>query len=264
MVYGIVINGSEFSLMAVRQLFLALSKAPEKDIFVIVLRRDESREIIKTRMDRIKKDAERKGIKTKFKIIESSSIENDAEIICESFSREKVRGVFIPETMPYLFKEIEACVRKHEKKYGIVVELLSMRILPFVYELMTESIEMILPETTLKEAAEIMVRERIGSLIVAEKGEVKGIITEHDFVRNALSNGDTNEIMAMQIMSSPVITISKYASVLDACLLLMKHKIKKLLVIDENNKPCGIITTTDLQKVPFEIFENLRYAISHY
>jgi CBS domain-containing protein len=45
------------------------------------------------------------------------------------------------------------------------------------------------PETPLAEAAEIMLRHKIGCLPVLDKKKVVGIITESDFVSLALRRG---------------------------------------------------------------------------
>ncbi|MBW2274643.1 MAG: CBS domain-containing protein [Deltaproteobacteria bacterium] len=65
--------------------------------------------------------------------------------------------------------------------YGAVAQqhLLSML---KVKEVMTTTVETVTPETSLQEAAGLMVEHKIGCLIVVSEGRMVGIVTETDFV----------------------------------------------------------------------------------
>ncbi|RLG51799.1 MAG: CBS domain-containing protein, partial [Thermoproteota archaeon] len=56
---------------------------------------------------------------------------------------------------------------------------------------------------------------------------------------------ESEEMPVYEVMSSPVITISKRATAADAAKLLKKHKIGSLVVVDEEGV-VGIITERDL------------------
>jgi len=53
-------------------------------------------------------------------------------------------------------------------------------------EVMSTGVETIEPNTPLDEAAQIMLRKKIGCLVVVEAQEIVGILTESDFVRLAV------------------------------------------------------------------------------
>jgi CBS domain-containing protein len=109
-------------------------------------------------------------------------------------------------------------------------------------------------------AANLMVKKKIGSLIVMDRGRVEGILTEHDFVK-ALADGIEMKKKVQDIMSHPVITLERSGSIFEACELMKKHHIKKLVIMD-GNQLHGIITTTDLAQLPLNISEGLNYLVS--
>ena len=53
-----------------------------------------------------------------------------------------------------------------------------------VTEVMVSTVTVVAPQTPLKEAARMMLDQKIGSLLVLEEDRLVGILTEHDFVRH--------------------------------------------------------------------------------
>lgn len=96
-------------------------------------------------------------------------------------------------------------------------------------------------DTTVREAIKIMSKENIGSLIILDKNRLVGIITERDILRNA----DKLNLRASAIMSKNVITINANDNEDNAALIMARHKIKRLPVV-ENGKLVGIVTATDI------------------
>lgn len=93
---------------------------------------------------------------------------------------------------------------------------------------------------SLREAAKIMSKKNIGSLIFVSGSKVKGIITERDLLKNY--NKSTKVTKAM---TSSVKTIRSDEDI-DAALEIMKERrIKRLPVVD-NNKLVGIVSLTDI------------------
>lgn len=97
---------------------------------------------------------------------------------------------------------------------------------------------------TLKQAASLMSRKNIGSLIVTEKDTVLGIVTERDILKH-ISHSNNLHAKVEDIMTEDVITVNANADLIEASNLMFQHKIKKLPVI-EKDKLVGIVTATDL------------------
>jgi len=94
---------------------------------------------------------------------------------------------------------------------------------------------------SLREAAKLMSKKNIGSLVVLKGEEVVGIITERDIVDNASSL----DKKISNMIKGKIITIEDGQSLDTATCLMSKNKIKRLPVL-RNRKLVGIITATDL------------------
>ena len=124
-------------------------------------------------------------------------------------------------------------------------------------DLMVSEVVTITPENTLYEAARIMGEKRIGSLIVMKYKTPVGIITERDLLREVVDKeialekdwlaGGTSikEEKVEQIMSYPLIMISRKSSIKEAAQMMIEKRIRRLGV-NESGKLVGIVTAADL------------------
>jgi CBS domain-containing protein len=116
----------------------------------------------------------------------------------------------------------------------------------FVRNVMTPSITTSEPEVSVKEAAELMTKLKIGSLLVMKEGELVGIVTESDITRKVVSKGlDVKKTKLSDIMTKKVITIDANEKLDEACKVMNKYKIKKLPVL-KDGELVGILTNTDI------------------
>jgi len=107
-------------------------------------------------------------------------------------------------------------------------------------------------EQNVVDISQTMVKHHISSvLVVNDKQDLIGIITERDVIRTIASNCKVkiNNSMrlptAEKIMSSPLITLNSQAFYFEAFYLMLKYQIKHLPII-ENGKPIGIVTMKNL------------------
>lgn len=96
-------------------------------------------------------------------------------------------------------------------------------------------------DLTLKEAAKLMAKKGISSLIFIKNNKLAGIITERDIMKNVTS---LNKNIS-RVAKNGVITIPCDESVDNAIILMSHNKIKRLPVT-KGKKLVGIITTTDI------------------
>lgn len=94
---------------------------------------------------------------------------------------------------------------------------------------------------TVKEIAKIMSSKNVGSVSIVEGGEVIGIITERDVLRNMNRQSDKAE----KIMSKNVKTIEADSEIEIAREIMVENKIKRLPVLD-GEKIVGIVTITSI------------------
>jgi CBS domain-containing protein/ribosomal protein S27AE len=125
-----------------------------------------------------------------------------------------------------------------------------------VGDLMTRNFIHVAPETNLKDCAKIMIKKRVGSLIIKEEGKLKGIVTEKDIVWAIVkkSKETFRDIKVKDIMKKKVVTIKPGADIIEAMGRFKKKKIRKLPVV-ENGKLIGIITTKDILRIDPGLFQ---------
>jgi CBS domain-containing protein len=114
-----------------------------------------------------------------------------------------------------------------------------------VSAVMSTKIVAVKPTDRAHKALQAMVRHRIGSIVVVEKGKPVGILTERDVTRRIAKGQNVRGMVIRNIMSKPLITIEPSAEVWQAVERMVKKEIRRLLVMD-GNKLVGIITERDI------------------
>ena len=95
------------------------------------------------------------------------------------------------------------------------------------------------------EALNIMERFRISGVpVVDEKGLLVGIITNRDLRFETRFDIPVSEVMTPQ----PLVTVPVGTTLDEAKVKLQKHRIEKLLVVDDDGHLKGLITVKDIQK----------------
>ena len=97
---------------------------------------------------------------------------------------------------------------------------------------------------TIAEAKKIMSEYRISGLPVVENEMLKGIITNRDI------RFETNDMLNVseRMTCDNLVTVPVGTSLNKAKEILQKHRIEKLLVVDDNHNLTGLITVKDIQK----------------
>ncbi len=95
------------------------------------------------------------------------------------------------------------------------------------------------------EALKIMERFSISGVpVIDEAGLLAGIITNRDLRFETRTDIPVSEVMTPQ----PLVTVPVGTTLEEAKVRLQKHRIEKLLVVDENGHLKGLITVKDIQK----------------
>jgi CBS domain-containing protein len=97
-----------------------------------------------------------------------------------------------------------------------------------------------------REAAELMSRADVGSLLVFAEGDPVGIVTERDFVRKIVSEGiDAAKVLVADVMSTPLVTVQSTATVEEASEMMTTYNIRYLPVVEEG-EVVGIVAAKDI------------------
>ncbi len=113
-----------------------------------------------------------------------------------------------------------------------------------VEEVMTPNPLVIKPSKTVKAAAEIMLRRKIGGLPVVEDDKLVGIITRTDLVR-AYADKYKGYVSVEEAMRRDIPVVSRTHNVSYVASLIESDESGKVIVV-EANKPIGVITKSDI------------------
>jgi len=116
-----------------------------------------------------------------------------------------------------------------------------------VKEVMTKEIETIRPDATIHEAARTMKSLNVGILPVQETNKLTGIITDRDIVCRTIAVGkDPKTTLVKNVMTPEVFCCSEEEDIEEAAKLMEEKRVHRLIVLDDQNKPVGIFTLSDI------------------
>jgi IMP dehydrogenase len=100
------------------------------------------------------------------------------------------------------------------------------------------------PDITIRQALEIMTKYRISGLPVTRGTRLTGILTNRDlrFEKNL------GQLVGQVMTKDNLVTVPVGTTLEDAEKILQKHRIEKLLVVDQDFNLKGLITVKDIQK----------------
>ncbi|OIO40257.1 hypothetical protein CO154_02115 [Candidatus Pacearchaeota archaeon CG_4_9_14_3_um_filter_31_7] len=127
-----------------------------------------------------------------------------------------------------------------------------------VGDIMTINMEKVNPTTSIKDCAKKMVSKRVGSLVIVNKDELKGIITDRDLLWVFTKKRNVENEKVEDIMNKNVVTTSPELDIYDALQLMKKKNIRWLPVISKEKgkkRLIGLLTQKDILKVQPALFD---------
>jgi len=116
-----------------------------------------------------------------------------------------------------------------------------------VHEVMTDNPRCVTPETLVSEAAQLMESEDVGSLPILDGEQVAGVVTDRDIVIRAIAKGkDPRGMPVREVASRDLVTIRAEEDLSDALHLMASHQVRRLPVVDEDNRLVGVVAQADV------------------
>ncbi len=105
------------------------------------------------------------------------------------------------------------------------------------------------PDTTAQQAARLMRKESVDSLIVMHEGRMQGILTDGDLRNKLVARGQSPETPVRRLMSHPVHAIPADASLFEAMMQMLHAGVNRLVVMqpgDRAHAPLAVLTDRDV------------------
>ena len=133
-----------------------------------------------------------------------------------------------------------------------------------VRDIMTRNIETIDTDSYVVQAARKMKSLEIGALPVIEKSQIVGMITDRDIAIRAVAGGkNPATTQVREVMTPGVLKCYEDDDIHDAAELMENKGILRLLVLNNDNVPIGLVSLADFavkshdERLAWEILERL-------
>jgi CBS domain-containing protein len=114
-------------------------------------------------------------------------------------------------------------------------------------DIMTRSVTTCSTQTTLREVADKMEDENVGSIPVIDNGRLVGIVTDRDIVCRVIAEGrDTRSTLAAEAMSENLVTCGPDATITEAIYRMGEHQVRRLPIVDAGGRLVGIVSMADV------------------
>ena len=114
-------------------------------------------------------------------------------------------------------------------------------------EIMTRQVEVVAPESSIRDAASKMQSLDVGLLPVCNGDRVLGMVTDRDITIRATARGaDPSTTKVSEVMTSDVVYCFEDDSTKDASEKMAQHQIRRLIVLTKDKRLAGIVSLGDL------------------
>ena len=117
-----------------------------------------------------------------------------------------------------------------------------------VSEVMTRDVQTIRPDQRVQEAASFMLSADAGSIPVTDGDRLIGMITDRDIAVRGVAKGYGPDTPVRELMSDDIICARADDDIEDVASRMSEAQVRRLPVIDENERLCGIVSLGDLSR----------------
>jgi CBS domain-containing protein len=115
-----------------------------------------------------------------------------------------------------------------------------------VSEVMTRDVQTIRPDQPVQEAASFMLSADAGSIPVTDGDRLIGMITDRDIAVRGVAKGYGPETPVRELMTDDMMIARLDDDTDDIASRMSSAQVRRLPVVDENERLCGIVSLGDL------------------
>jgi arabinose-5-phosphate isomerase len=113
-----------------------------------------------------------------------------------------------------------------------------------------QALAVVSPDTPVRAVLQTMTAVRAGAAVIADAdGQLLGIFTHGDFVRQFQTDPRIGERLVADLMTLNPVTVHKDKLAVEVLNLLERHRIDDLVVVDDAQVPVGIVDSQDLTRL---------------
>jgi signal-transduction protein with cAMP-binding, CBS, and nucleotidyltransferase domain len=115
-----------------------------------------------------------------------------------------------------------------------------------VSDIMTEGVVSVGADATVTVAARKMRDEQVGSVLVTDGDELKGIVTDRQITHAVVADGsDPNDVLVGEIMFTEFVPLEHDMDLLQAMRMQRELALRRLPVV-KDGRPVGIVSVSDI------------------
>lgn len=131
-----------------------------------------------------------------------------------------------------------------------------------VQEVMHKGISTVQIHDSIKKVAALMKRENIGAVPVYKNERPVGFVTDRDIVVSCVAEGHPVDDPISHAMNREIISVHEKDDITFAAKLMKDKQVSRLLVVDEGERPVGMLSMQNLSEIPNdELTSNVLYDI---
>ena len=117
-----------------------------------------------------------------------------------------------------------------------------------ISEVMTRNVATVTPDQSVREAAAFMLSADAGSIPVTDGDKLVGMITDRDIAVRGIAQGHGPDTPVRDLMSEGLVCVRDDDDVSEVASRRANKQVRRLPVIDSDDKLCGIVSLGDLSR----------------
>lgn len=117
-----------------------------------------------------------------------------------------------------------------------------------ISEVMTREVQTVRPDQTAQEAASFMLRADAGAIPVTDGDRLVGMITDRDIAVRGVAEGHGPQTPVRDLMTNDIVAARLDDDTDDVAARMSEAQVRRLPVIDDEEKLCGIVSIGDLSQ----------------